>query len=233
MEYVFITGSNRGIGLALIHEYLAKDEVYIFAACRSPEKATVLQTLAKQHPDSLSITPLEVTKAHSIESAFDTIAEQTNHLDIVINNAGIDPPGQDFHEITETLMLEVLHVNTVAPMMISQAAYPLLRKSDSPRLIQISTEMASLENRTYGGNYGYCSSKAALNMMARGMAVDLRKDGIITIALDPGWARTDMGGQHAVITPEESAQGIINVISNLTMQDSGRYLAYDGIEHPW
>lgn len=100
-------------------------------------------------------------------------------------------------------------------------------------MIHISTSMASLGNRIYGGNYAYCSSKAALNMMMRGLASDLRSRGIITIVLDPGWTRTDMGGQSASLSAQESAEGVISVIDNLTIQDNGRYLAYDSSEHRW
>jgi NAD(P)-dependent dehydrogenase (short-subunit alcohol dehydrogenase family) len=117
-------------------------------------------------------------------------------------------------------------------MMISQAALPFLKNSDNARLVQISTSMASLENRTYGGDYAYCSSKAALNMAMRGMAVDLRRDKITVIALDPGWVRTDMS-PSANLEPTESAQGIVSVIEDLRSSDSGRYLVYDGSEHPW
>jgi NAD(P)-dependent dehydrogenase (short-subunit alcohol dehydrogenase family) len=130
-------------------------------------------------------------------------------------------------------MLHVLEVNTVAPLMVSQAAFELLKGGTHPRLIHISSDMGSLELRTYGGDYGYCASKAAINMVMRGMAADLQRFCITTIALDPGWVQTDMGGSGASLTPEQSATGIVKVVSNLRAADNGRYLAYDGDEHPW
>jgi NAD(P)-dependent dehydrogenase (short-subunit alcohol dehydrogenase family) len=232
-ERILITGANRGIGMATVREYLKQNGVHIFATCRNPDSAQELQSLAQHHPNSLTIIPLEVTDQSSIEMAFKSIAAKVDGLDIVINNAGINPPGQSFSAITAQLMLRVLEVNTVAPVMIAKAAFELLKNGSNPRLVHISSDMGSLSQRTYGGDYGYCSSKAALNMAMRGMAVDLRRFDITTVALDPGWVQTDMGGTGASLKPEESAQGIVKVISGLTANDSGRYLAYDGSEHPW
>jgi NAD(P)-dependent dehydrogenase (short-subunit alcohol dehydrogenase family) len=233
LERVFITGSNRGIGLAVVEAYLERGAVEIFAACRQPENAAELQDLAKQNPQALHLIPLEVTEQASIKQAFSQVQKLTDALDIVINNAGVDPEGQSLEAITAETMMSVYAINTVAPVMVSKAFLPLLRKGTNPRLVQISTEMASLEDRTYGGSYAYCSSKAALNMAMRGMAADLRRQGIINIALDPGWVQTDMGGSSASLLPEESAAGILEVISKLKASDNGLYLAYDGSKHNW
>jgi NAD(P)-dependent dehydrogenase (short-subunit alcohol dehydrogenase family) len=233
MQRILITGANRGIGLALVEEYLSRGDVQIFATCRNPDDAEALQKLAQSDSSNLEIVQLEVTDPESIKAVFTEITAKTTVLDIVVNNAGIDPPGQSFEQIDAELMLQVFKVNTVAPMMISQSALPFLINSNNARLIHISTSMASLQNRTYGGNYGYCSSKSALNMAMRGMAVDLRQYKIIVVALDPGWVQTDMGGQSASLTPEESAQGLVTVIDALKSTDNGRYLVYDGSEHPW
>jgi NAD(P)-dependent dehydrogenase (short-subunit alcohol dehydrogenase family) len=228
MERIFITGANRGIGLAIVQAYLERGDVEIFAACRHPERAAELQNIPNLHP-----IQLELTEQAWIEQAAAEVQKRTDALDIIINNAGIDPDGQSFAAITAETMLRVYAVNTVAPLMISRAFFPLLKKGNNPRLVQISTEMASLEDRTYGGSYAYCSSKAALNMMMRGLAADIGRQGIINIALDPGWVQTDMGGSGASLLPEESAAGILRVISNLKKSDNGRYLAYDGSEHHW
>lgn len=226
MERIFITGANRGIGLAVVQAYLERGDAQIFAACRHPERAPMQAA-------NLHWIALEVTEQVSIERAFAEVQKQTDALDIVINNAGIDPDGQSFAAITAETMLQVYAVNAVAPLMISKAFFPLMKNGKNPRLVQISTEMASLHDRTYSGSYAYCSSKAALNMLMRGLAADLGRQGIINIALDPGWVQTDMGGSSASLEPVESAAGIVKVISNLKKSDNGRYLAYDGSEHHW
>lgn len=233
MQRILITGANRGIGFEMTRQYLQQTDALLFVTARQPRKASALHDLKNDFSDRLHIIPLEVTDAESIQAAIAMIGDYTISIDVLINNAGIDPAGQAFHEITPELMLEVLTVNTVAPMMMAQAAYPLLKASAQPHIVHISSSMGSLAGRTYGGNYGYCSSKAGLNMAMRGMAADLGKEDFIVIALDPGWVRTDMGGQQASLTPEESATGIIQVISNLMQHDNGRYLMWNGDEQPW
>src|SRR5688500_15023660 len=95
-ERILITGSNRGIGLATAQAYLAKGDVHIFAACRNPDSASELQNLTKQYPENLTPVPLEVTEQQSIVEAFKAIAAQVDALDVVINNAAINPDGQSF-----------------------------------------------------------------------------------------------------------------------------------------
>jgi NAD(P)-dependent dehydrogenase (short-subunit alcohol dehydrogenase family) len=230
---IFITGANRGIGLALTQQALARGD-QVFAGARHPDTAHQLHRLVKQYP--LTVLPLDVTNEQTIALAAQAVRDHTSAIDVLINNAAINPetpPYETFGQLEAAAILEVLHTNTVAPLLVAQAFLPLLSKGENPRLINISTEMASLENRTYGGSHSYCMSKAALNMASRGLASDLRARKIVVIALDPGWVRTDMGGPSATLAPHESANGILKVIDNLTMKDNGKYLDYRGGQHPW
>ncbi len=233
MEHVLVTGANRGIGFGIVRYLLDMDNIYIFAGVRNPAGAEDLNKLAITHSERITIIPLEVTDESSIRESLDLVRQHTNKVDILVNNAGIDPDGQGVEQLTTDLFLRVLHVNTVAPFMIAQTYLGLLKAGTNPRIINISSEMGSLADRTYGGSHAYCASKAALNMVTRGLAVDLWKHGIITISLDPGWVRTDMGGSSASLSIDESALSVIAIISGLTSTDNGRYLAYDGSEHRW
>ena len=130
-------------------------------------------------------------------------------------------------------MRQVFEVNTLAPLMLTQAFLPLLRKAQSAKIIYTSSDMASLTDHTYGGSNAYCISKAGLNMLMRGAAAEFKSDGIIAIALDLGWVKTDMGGPHAALSPDESVRGIIRVVDGLTMQDSGQFWRWDGQHNAW
>lgn len=235
MERVLITGANRGIGLALARQYLARGD-RVFAAVRRPDAAADLHTLAAQYGDRLFITALDVRDVDSIAACADAVRARTDALDILLNNAGINPeydPYETFGRLEAAAMLEVLHTNSVAPMLVAQAVYDLLKRGDRPRIANFSSDMGSLTWKTSGGSLSYCASKAALNMFTRGLAPTAIRDGVIAIALDPGWVQTDMGGPGAEITPDASAMGIINVLDNLTRADAGRYLNYAGDENPW
>lgn len=235
MESIFITGANRGIGLELVRQYLQRDQTRVFAAARQPDQAEALQALVRGAGERLVLIPLEVTDDAQRQQAVARVSAHTDRLDVLINNAAINPPGrtQTLEHIEAAAFLQVLHVNTVAPLLIAQAFSGLLENAPRPRLVNLSSEMGSLTERTYGGDYAYCTSKAALNMVTRGLAADLRRYKIISIALDPGWVQTDMGGSGATLTPTESVRGITRVIDGLSSKDNGSYLRWDGSRLPW
>lgn len=233
MTRYLITGANRGIGLALVAQLLKRPDATVLATCRDPLQADDLQALNAQYGERLTVLPLEQADAQSIRSLAGRAAEHVEALDVLINNAAInvDDHVQSLTGITQETMLEVLNVNTVGPLLVAQALVGLLRKGQNPKLINISTQMASIEQRTYGGSYAYTASKAALNMTTRGLAADLR--GVTVIALDPGWVKTRMGGRGAQLTTEESALGVLRVIDGLTPADSGGYFRWNGKRLPW
>lgn len=235
MQQIAITGSNRGIGLELVRQFAARGETQIFAMCRQPAGAAELNALSRASGGRIQVIALEVTDSPSIRTAVQEVAKLTDHIDLLINNAAINPPGrsQTIEKITSETMLQVLHVNTVAPLLIVQAFLDLLKKGSLPKIVNVSSEMGSLNDRDYGGYYGYCTSKAALNMVTRGLAADLAEYGIVTVSLDPGWVQTDMGGEDADLAPAEAVKGILRVIDTLTRKDNGTYLRWNGRTLAW
>lgn len=236
MRHVLITGTNRGIGHALARLYAQQSETHVLATVRNERDQAIpaLVSLASKHGNHFSLIALDVTDAASIQHAAKQIAEITSKLDVLILNAGINPEvDQDIEKISADTMRQVFEVNTLAPLMLTQAFLPLLRKANGARIAYISSDMASLAGRTYGDSNAYCMSKAALNMVMRGAAAELKSAGIIAIALDPGWVKTDMGGPHASLSPDESARGILQVVDQLKMQDSGQFWRWDGGHNDW
>ncbi|HEC22974.1 MAG TPA: SDR family oxidoreductase [Chloroflexi bacterium] len=232
MERILITGANRGLGLEFVRQYSDAGS-RIFATCRNPETATALQALQASHPDRLSVLPLDVTDEASIRACLAAIGEQTDALDVLINNAGIFIRGERPDTLDAGAMLNVFHVNAIGPLMVARQALDLLRKGNRPRIINITSRLGSITLKQSGGNYSYCASKAALNMLTRTLSFDVRADGIIAVMLHPGWVQTDMGGQEAPLKPEESIRGMRAVIESLRPEDSGRFLQWDGEELPW
>lgn len=233
MQKVLITGSNRGIGLGLVKQALENGDV-VFAACRNPEDASELNALATQYSEQLHIIQLDVSDAASIKASAEAVKAHTDSLDVLINNAAVNPGAKasQLGDLDMDRITKILHINVTGPLMVTEAYYPLLKQGDTPRVVMMSSGMGSISGST-GGSYAYRMSKAAINMEAKSLAVDLKNDGIIVIAMDPGWVQTDMGGPSASITVETSTSGQWNVINGLSMADTGGYRIYDGGHHEW
>ena len=231
MKRVLITGSNRGLGLALAGESL--DRGYrVFATCRRPDEAQELRRLQDRNPDLVTILRLDVTDEESIQGAVDAVAVQVDGLDLLINNAGINPD-EYLGGLAADTMLHTYHVNSVGPILVAQAYLDLLRAADDARVLNISSTSGSLAQKSSGGGYSYSSSKSALNMLTRALAFDLRSVGIVVIAIHPGWVRTDMGGASAPLSPAASARGILDVADDVDGEDTGSFLRHDGRGAPW
>ena len=233
MQKVLITGSNRGIGLGLVKQSLVNGDV-VFAACRNPEDASELNALANKYSDKLHIIQLDVSDEASIKASAEAVKAHTDSLDVLINNAAVNPGAKasQLGDLDMDRITKILHINVTGPLMVTEAYYPLLKQGDIPRVVMMSSGMGSISGST-GGSYAYRMSKAAINMEAKSLAVDLKDDGIIVIAMDPGWVQTDMGGPSASITVETSTSGQWNVINGLSMADTGGYRIYDGGHHEW
>lgn len=234
MQNILITGANRGIGLALVEQYLAVGGYRVFASCRNPEAATALNALTQANPQTLRTLQMDVDDEASIKRAVDTIGADSDRLDALINNAGVSG-GDDTRsmgQLGSVAVAGVITTNAVAPLIVTQACRDLLKRSDNPRVVMISSGLGSLA-RVDGNAYAYRMSKAAMNMAARVLAFDEAMAGIRTVTLAPGWVRTDMGGPSANLAPEESASALLALIEKLGATDNGRFYRYDGLEMDW
>ncbi len=229
---VVITGSNRGLGLALARVYSQRGHTVI-GGCRTPAAATELAGVTGH------VHSLDMGDEESIDAFVATIG--TRPVDIVINNAGIDARSlgaaddqRDVLTLSGQHLLDEVRVNAVGPMLLARNFLPGLRQSASPRIVNVSSQIASMEvSATMGRDVGYAVSKAALNMITVKLASQLRADGITAIALHPGYLRTEMGAANAPLGADEAAERIVDLIDGLTPADSGRFLRWDGTEHPW
>lgn len=237
MKNILITGANRGIGFELARQFAQQGGTHVFATCRTPSRADELQALATQHPTSLTVLQLDITDEASIDAAVNEVTAVAGTLDVLINNAGISPrarehQSRDLGQLSLAHVTEVISTNAVAPLIVTQSFRGLLSAAVNPRVVMISSGLGLLQ-RAGGGSYAYRISKAAMNMAARSLALDAAMEGIITIALNPGWVQTDMGGEHAAITPAHSVRGMLALIGRLSQEDNGKIFQYDGAEPPW
>ncbi|KAM9755004.1 C-signal [Menidia menidia] len=246
---VLVTGAGRGLGLQIVQTLAGGGFApgKIIATARDPGAAETLQELAKKHPN-VHIVPLDVVSQESIEQCAEEVGRLVGEdgLNCLINNAGINLVA-DFHSVTAEKMMENFHTNAVAPLMITKAFLPLLKRAASrggamsirrAAVVNMTSLLGSVElNWGERANnfkwYPYRTSKSALNMVSRCMAVDLEPDGILCMAIHPGWVRTDMGGSEAPLSPEESISSVLSVIGGLTEKDHGSFLNFTGEQLPW
>ncbi len=232
MNTILITGANRGIGFEMSKQLLEAGH-RVIATCRQPDAASQLDALRTQFGDKLSIVQMDVADDASVQTATTAVSTHTDHLDWVINNAGINLR-QKFDQFNSQDMLDTFNINAVGAMRVATAFANLLEKGTEPKLANISSQLGSLSKARKGwGTYGYNASKSAMNMISRHLAFDLEANGICVVAVHPGWVQTDMGGKTAAVTVPDSASGIINLLSNLTMASTGEFFTYQSDPHPW
>ncbi len=232
MPNLLATGANRGIGLEFAKQY-AVAGWRVFACCRNPEKSGALTQLASQHAGLLSVHTLDVTSFEQIDSLAAELASQ--EIDLLLNNAGVcfDTHNNGFGATDYAAWMRTFRVNSMAPLKMAETFVRQITRSQQKKIVSITSKMGSIADNTSGDYYLYRSSKAALNMVAKSLSIDLAPRGIITAVLHPGWVQTDMGGPNALITVQQSVAGMRRVIAQLAPADSGKFYAYDGKEIAW
>ena len=213
---VLITGASRGIGAALLQGFTARGDAAQGAARSAGE----------------GLLPLDVTDPGSQRALADRLEGEP--LDALICNAGIYPDkGQSLDGgFPPEMWTESFATNVTGVFLAVQALLPNLRQGTDPRIAIISSQMASHE-RAPGGSYIYRASKAAALNLGRNLAADLKAEGIAVGIYHPGWVRTDMGGDSAAISVDESAQGLMARVDALGLANTGCFETWDGQPHPY
>lgn len=226
MPTVLITGTSRGIGLALATD-LAGRGWRVLAGARHPAGAHALQSAA---PGSIDILSLDVRSDDSVKAAQEEAATKIRSLDVLVNNAGVFP--EEGSEPLEHLPLECFEdafaVNVVGVARVTRVFLPLLTRASHPRVVNISSLAGSISTKEDSQYYCYSASKAALKMLTRSMAAELRPRGITVVAVTPGWVKTEMGGPQAPLSVEDSAASLAATIDRITHHDAGHFLDRDG-----
>ncbi|WP_421710147.1 SDR family oxidoreductase [Algihabitans sp.] len=230
MPTALITGANRGLGLELARSFAA-DGWQVHACCRMPDKAPELRAAAAASEDRIEVHRLDVTDDLQVGGLARSLGGET--LDLLFNNAGIYGPRDGFGSQDFEAWNKVLAINLLAPLRMVENFVELVAASHGKLIVNMSSRLGSIAENDAGGGYPYRSSKAALNMVTRGLSVDLAARGITVVSVHPGWVRTDMGGSDAALTVADSVAGLRRVMASLTIEDSGRFFDHSGAELPW
>ena len=214
MPTALITGAGRGLGKELARQYAAEGWKVI-GTQRGPKAQY----------------PLDVTNRQQVESLAKKLKDEP--IDLLFCNAGITgrkgmTPGSFDFESWE----EILRVNLLGAAAVAEALLDKVAASERKTIAMMSSRLGSIAESS-GTTLPYATSKAALNMLVKGLAATLGGRGIIVVALSPGWVRTDMGGAQAALSPEQSVRGLRKVIAGLGKADSGKFFSHDGSQIPW
>ncbi len=223
---VLITGGNRGIGLALTQQLSQRGE-RVIVACR--QGSDELNALVNDESRSVQlIENLDVRSPQTLGQALKDLG--VTKLDLLINNAGL-LVRDSLTDLDYTTIQAQFDINTLGPLKVTEACLPFL--AEGSKVANVSSRMGSVTDNTSGGMYGYRISKAALNMASMSLAKDLAPQGIAVIILHPGYVRTGMTGHNGLIDTDESAQGLIKLIDELSLETSGQFWHTNGEALPW
>ena len=222
MPVAVVTGANRGLGFEMVRQLLQRDFT-VHATYRSSPGLLLAH-------ERLHLHRLDVRDGPAIAEMMEAIG---GPVDLLINNAGIaDGRWSSVEAIDFDTAAEVMDVNALAPIRVTQAALPRLAERGGT-VVMITSLMGSIADCMSGKSYAYRASKTALNMLTTAMKNELRDRGISVMLVHPGWVETDMGGPNAPIQAEESVAGIMARIEEQTMDMTGRFVDYTGQVLPW
>jgi NAD(P)-dependent dehydrogenase (short-subunit alcohol dehydrogenase family) len=230
MPSIFITGSNRGLGLEWARQYV-HEGWRVFATCRHPAEAHELKELAEEYA-LVSIHRLDVTSSEDIRAIRWELEGEP--IDILVSNAGVylEKGKPQFGCLSHEDWIRTLEVNTVGGMLVIEALIENVEQSQRRLVVAVSSHMGSIADIHEPGSYYYRSSKAALNAAMQGLSVELKPRGIGVLILHPGAVRTRMGPRQG-FSPQESVHAMRERIREFTLENSGRFIRYDGTEMPW
>ncbi|KAF2850858.1 short-chain dehydrogenase-like protein [Plenodomus tracheiphilus IPT5] len=250
MSTYLITGSSRGLGLAIAGLLASTSDVSkVFATARSESEG--IRKLIAENNGKVEFVPLEVTSQDSVKKAAEQVEQSLagKGLDVLINNAGLMPFTLDGIENMNDLD-DTFKINVTGVHYVTAALLPLLKKGNLKKVINISTTVGSIATAPKFSIFpvpAYKVAKAALNMLTVQYSLSFASEGFTFVAVSPGWVQTDLGGPTADLTVEQSSKAVCDIVFRVTSQDTGKFLdvhvpgwekaeglnQYDGEDPPW
>ena len=230
MKTALITGANKGIGHEVARQLAAKG-FHVFVAARNAKAGRKTAEEIAKNCGKATFLEIDVSDNDSVANAAREFSKIEDHLDVLVNNAGIIVDGDNaVLEIRDDLFRKTLETNALGPLRVTRAFAPWLRKSKAPRVVNVSSGGGQLTGGADGWAPAYCISKTALNGVTVQLAAALPKFAVNSVC--PGWVRTDMGGQNASRSVEEGADTIVWLASEAPQDLTAKFLR-DRKEIPW
>lgn len=233
---VLVTGASRGLGIEFVRQYAA-DGWSVIACCRHPASATELATLAQRY-GSIQIEALDITNHGQVDALAAKLAGTA--VDLLLNNAGImgalpfaeNLQRQHLGSLDYTLWEQVFRTNTLGTVKMTEAFLDLVAASRQKKIVSLSSTTGSI-SESQRPAFAYTSSKTALNKAMTLIAEQLRPRQVIVTLVCPGYVQTRMNVGGATLEAGESVRALRTLVAKLTLEDSGRFLRYDGQTIGW
>ncbi len=241
-EIVLVTGANKGIGFEIVRA-LAKSGMHVILGARNPERGRKAQSDLKSEGLEVDLLELDLADSSSIEKAVQSLEQNYERLDVLINNAGILHREEGLGNSTvlgvpSSILRETFETNFFGLIDLTQRLVPMLKKSENGQIVNVSSILGSLqialERESQGPSgtpFAYNASKAAVNSFTIHLAGALRPFGIRVNSVHPGWVKTDMGSEQAPLSIEEGAKTIVDLV--LSDSNSTSKFIHLGEELPW
>ncbi len=230
MKTALVTGANKGIGHEVARQLAAKG-FHVFVGARNHTAGRAAADAIAKNIGKATFLEIDIADNASVTTAARESSKIADHLDVLVNNAGIVVDGDSaVLEISDELLLKTLETNTLGALRVTRAFAPLLAKSKTPRVINVSSGGGQLTGGADGWAPGYCISKTALNGITSQLAAALPKFAVNSVC--PGWVQTDMGGKNATRSVEEGADTIVWLATDAPQKLTGKFLR-DRKEIPW
>ncbi len=231
-KIALVTGANKGIGLEIVRQ-LAKAGFRVFLTARDRQRGEEASKTLQQDGLSVEFLQLDVADETSIDKLAKELPSQIDHLDVLVNNAGIylDASNASVLEVEPTLILQTLQTNTLGPLRLTQKLVPLLAQSNAGKVINVSSGGGQLTDMSDWAP-AYSLSKTALNAVTGMMAAALRDKHIVVNSICPGWVRTDMGGSDASRSVQQGADTVTWLATEAPSDLTGKFLR-DRKVIPW
>jgi NAD(P)-dependent dehydrogenase (short-subunit alcohol dehydrogenase family) len=222
MKTVLVTGANKGIGREVARQLAAKG-FHVFVGARNEKAGRKAAEEIAARNGKATFLEIDVSDNGNVANAAREFSKNADHLDVLVNNAGIIADGDDaILEAGDDVLRKTLETNTLGPLRVTRAFSPLLRKAKAPRVINVSSGGGQLTGGADGWAPAYCISKTALNGVTVQLAAALPKFAINSVC--PGWVRTDMGGRNASRSVEEGSDTIVWLASEAPHELTGKFL---------
>jgi NAD(P)-dependent dehydrogenase (short-subunit alcohol dehydrogenase family) len=207
MKTALVTGANKGIGHQVAGQ-LGSKGFHVFVGARNLENGQNATEVLRKNGAMATVIPLDVSSSESIGNAVHFVSAAADHLDVLVNNAGVILEGDNsIAQLDPETVIKTFQTNTLGPLLVTQAFLPLLSRTKNPRVINVSSGGGQLADGMDTWAPAYCLSKTALNAVTCLFAAALPNFSINSVC--PGWVRTDMGGANATRSVEEGADTIV------------------------